>query len=88
MQTTPAKVYPDGTAERRQHPHRHVLADTFVVTARSGRQRLELLVRCPWSCGGWHQHRAPVGFESAVRAASCGRGRYVLHALAVEEAVA
>lgn len=75
-----------GMARRSISEPRHVLcAGTYLVTGRSGRQRLLLVVgQCPF-CSRTHVHYAPAGFESARRGASCGHV-YVVHALSLEAA--
>lgn len=89
MNATAAKLQVplQSTTRRPVAASRHVLADaTHVVTARSGRQRLVLVIsHCPL-CRSSHMHFAPVGFECARRGANCGRGSYVLHAPVVEVA--
>ena len=59
----------------------------FYVTGCRGRLRCVLLVRCGY-CKRMHQHTATAEFINGWRKASCGHGRYLVHAVAVEEAVA
>jgi hypothetical protein len=80
--TTAKQGHPQGNAHPR--PLRaatpapwKVYPAVHVVTARSGRQRLLLLVRCG-HCQDIHQHTAPLEFTVGRRKSACGAGVYVL----------
>ena len=54
---------------------REVKGIGHVVVGSRGRQRLVLIVCCPF-CGRKHQHTAARGFVVGRRGAGCRRGRY------------
>lgn len=56
-----------------------VWAQVFYVVGTRGRLRCVLLVRCGF-CRAMHQHTAKADFINGQRKASCGQGRYLVHA--------
>lgn len=79
--TAPLEVLASLRRKRPSEPLRHCFAAAYLVTARSGRQRLVLMVtRCPRAgCEAVHQHVAAPDFEVGIRSGACGR--YVVHAV-------
>ena len=59
---------------------RTVSADRHLVVSRAGRERLILIVRCPF-CERNHSHSARPGFVTGERGAACG-GRYQVQTVA------
>jgi hypothetical protein len=73
---------------RRRADRPHAWAHGYLVTARSGRRSLCLLVtRCPFGCGCVHRFTAPQDFDRGLRSAPCG-GRFILHVVTAEGRVA
>jgi hypothetical protein len=82
----------DTPTVRQNHPRRadrpHAWGHGYVVTARSGRRSLCLLVvRCLFGCGCVHRFTAPSDFDRGLRSAPCG-GRFMLHVVTAEGRVA
>lgn len=79
---TTAPDVPSSLRRNRQNDaQRHAWGSAYLVTARSGRQRLVMLVvRCPGRCGQTHQFVAKPEFTSGTRSVP-GCGTFTLHAL-------